>query len=202
MPETGAPPTVLEGNPDIGGAVGCEKCPRILEVPDLDWRSVKTPAETYAVLSATAENHGWKHGVFMVSGVKKAVFTCPACITQAKESIEQLLPRFNANANCGACGHDQIDTSHCRGLNHSCPFDAARNHLHRTCKRCGRTWIEGCLDDPKTKDAQCTESFESPKARTQGATLPAWWKAFARTWSWLSQKRKKMDGLSPAVSNT
>ena len=58
------------------------------------------------------------------------------------------MERFNADAICPKCGHDQVGVFWCAGgcytfrqQDECCKTE----HLHRTCQRCRYTWCEACL---------------------------------------------------------
>lgn len=136
-------------NSPIGAQVRCDKCPQILDAPNFDWRSEKTPGEQYGVLAKVAEKRGWRHGTRVVMGQTVAAFTCPACFKQAEEAKTRVLPRYDCRSKCSACGSSgEVGTKFCTGLPDDCELGAVRDHLHRTCGNCGKTWIEACLDDP------------------------------------------------------
>ncbi len=64
------------------------------------------------------------------------------------------LEPFNEGATCPKCGHDDISTRYCkdrRPVELCWPY-VTGEHLHRTCKRCGFEWLEGCLDAEDSND--------------------------------------------------
>ncbi len=55
----------------------------------------------------------------------------------------------DTNSICSKCGNENIGTKYCPGVEstaHVKGCDAAGEHLHRTCSKCGYTWIENTLD--------------------------------------------------------
>lgn len=173
-----------DAHPDKGGGVQCENCRRALDVPDLDWRSVKTVGDVYAVLSGNAEANGWKHRIVNMAGLRTAVFTCPICIPRKEEAMSQILPRLSNPGHCGACGARGaiIAMRACKGLSSDCEFGAPREHIHRTCGQCGHKWIEGRIDDPNTRE-QCTKSSALRTIRTVAAMPARLWKKFSWIWT-------------------
>lgn len=132
--------------------VGCYICKRKLKVSDFQREAYPTIGEQYAFLSIVAEAKGWGHGIEFIDGENQGVFLCPEHVRQTPEAMEKDLPRYRNHANCHACGGDKLDVKHCKGLASTCELGAPRNHLHRTCQRCGWSWIEGRLDDAKAKE--------------------------------------------------
>jgi hypothetical protein len=185
--DAAAPP---DDHPDKGAAVRCVQCSAILNVPDLDWRREKTPQEQYAFLCRAAEARGWRYGPIIFDGQVHGVFRCPVCIPPNEEGLHRLLPRFDPQAVCGACGASgqEIQTRHCSGLAFDCELECVRSHLHRTCGKCGSTWIEGRLDDPKTKDSICTGSSDSTATGIPVVRPKSWFRRFWTAWKSASAK--------------
>jgi hypothetical protein len=140
----------------------CRHCARILKIQEFRIEAYPTAGEQYAFLALCAEAKGWGHGTDFIDGEVKAVFVCPEHVRQSPQAMERELPRYRNHTNCSACGYDKLDVKHCRGLVSTCELGAVRNHLHRTCQRCGWTWIEGRLDDVKAKEQQSVQSLTQP----------------------------------------
>lgn len=81
------------------------------------------------------------------AGGKYAV--CPACAV-----IPELppLPAYEPRMRCSACGHNRIGTKFCDGRARACK-GGIRDHLHRTCLRCGYDVIQATKKDQTHDDA-------------------------------------------------
>lgn len=158
QPAPGAPaPEAKEPHSDIGCTIICSKCAAFFRVPDIDFRANPTLREQYGYIAKVAEVNGWGHGVELVGAEARAIFTCPACLRRSPDALKRVLPRYNTKAQCGACGSTRIGTKHCKGLVSTCELGATRDHLHRFCRNCAWSWIEGRIDDPLTENL-CTKS--------------------------------------------
>ena len=72
---------------------------------------------------------------------------CPACA-----AVPELppLPEYESRMKCPACGHNRIGTRFCDGRARTCR-GGVRDHLHRTCQRCGYDVIQATKQE-KTND--------------------------------------------------
>lgn len=147
MPELSAPSAP---DPVKDFDIGCRHCPRVLKVKDFQIEAYPKAGEQYAFFCQVAEANGWGYGTDYINGEVAAVFLCPEHVKQSVEKKDEILLRFSETAKCSACGHGAVDVKHCSGLSSACEFGHPRLHLHRTCQRCGFSWVEGRLDDPKT----------------------------------------------------
>ena len=132
---------------DKGVAVGCCKC-KVMHIrdPEFKWESVDPKRETvelFAHMSQIAEAQGW--AVHIENG--EAMFLCPACLKLNKDAETRILPRYKAKGPCVKCGESNPKTQFCDGKPPSCGLGAIRDHIHRTCLRCGYGLIESCLDE-------------------------------------------------------
>lgn len=139
-------------DPPIGDVpIPCMHCERSIIVPADQMPPCENVGDLFAVLWPVADAHGWGYGqAWMSNGAMPElsnVFVCPVCLKKPEEAMTRVLPKFKEDRHCPACDHDDVSTKHCRGTILSCELGAPRNHLHRTCKRCGWSWIEGRLDE-------------------------------------------------------
>ena len=56
------------------------------------------------------------------------------------------MKEFDENAVCPKCGRDDVTTKYHNPIHFMCHCHETREHLHRTCARCGYSWHEKCLD--------------------------------------------------------
>ena len=129
----------------------CRYRQRVLKVPDFIIGAHPTAGEQYSFLSDVADAKGWGYGKDWIGGELQGVFVCPEHVKQDAEALARVLPRFNPNSTCAACGSGNATTRHCHGRVSTCELGAPRLHLHRECPNCKFEWIEGRLDDPLTK---------------------------------------------------
>ena len=132
--------------------IPCRVCTKmIMRVDGWNREAYPTVPEQAAFLNQVADAKGWGYGQDWIDGEYRAYYVCPSCLKTSPDAIERILPRFSPRSLCAACGNDSVSTVHCHGRIATCELGAPRDHLHRTCERCGNRWIEGRLDDPKAK---------------------------------------------------
>lgn len=73
------------------------------------------------------------------------------------ETTKFTLPPYNPDAVCPKCGGASIHTAYHRWPAYACPFPTfglvdAREHMDRTCRHCGYSWSEECLDRAGEED--------------------------------------------------
>lgn len=150
MPEL-PPASFVTTIPDVD--VPCRYCARVMKVKDFQIQAYPTAGEQYAFFVKVADVQGWGYGTDYINGELQGVFVCPEHIKQSADKQNAILPRFSEEAKCAACGHSVVDVKHCHGRIATCELATPRLHLHRTCRRCGFSWVEGRLDDLKTKES-------------------------------------------------
>lgn len=144
-------PTIEEKPDALDNPYGvrCAKCTAVLYAEGWNIAAYPTGREQAAYLNQVADAHGWGYGQDFIDGEYKAYYLCPTHLKTSEEAMARLLPRYSERSLCSACGYTDVGTKHCHGRVATCELGAPRNHLHRTCERCGNAWIEGRLDDEK-----------------------------------------------------
>ena len=61
---------------------------------------------------------------------------------------------LDINSNCPKCGNENASTKYCPGVEnteHLRGCDVTGEHLHRTCAKCGFSWVEPTADAAQTE---------------------------------------------------
>lgn len=128
--------------------IACAYCERKITAA-MPLETLNDANELFAFACSVADAQGWGYGHAWLDGELQPIYVCSACVKKPEEAMARALPRFDVLAHCPACDHDEVDVRHCHGRTMTCELGAPRNHLHRKCKRCGWSWIEGRLDDER-----------------------------------------------------
>lgn len=62
------------------------------------------------------------------------------------QNVEGLLPLYDADIHCQACGNEEVATAFLNSCTWECRDECTGDHIHRTCQRCHRVWSERPLD--------------------------------------------------------
>ena len=122
--------------------VECAACRTPLVVPDVPTKGLSV-GEVNDLVEPRVLSKGW--------GIRRGPtggreFCCPRCTAELHEKATAPLPPYSADACCPKCHHDDVATKYFTGREHDAPLGVPREHLGRTCRRCGYAFVQGCAD--------------------------------------------------------
>jgi hypothetical protein len=78
-------------------------------------------------------------------------FCCPHCTAAEQAKLTGELAPYSAETICPKCRHDQVATRYWTGRETQAPLGVSREHLGRTCGRCGYVFVQACADRKKAE---------------------------------------------------